>query len=77
MRDPDFLFTVLPAPALQRLKKIDMNCGLVYTSLQRFNHLQPYSRYDHSLGVALLAWRFSESKKIALASLFHDIAAPA
>ncbi len=74
---PDLLSEVIQAPALKRLERIDMNCGLVYTSLPRFCNLQPYSRYDHSLGVAALAWRFSGNAKAALAALFHDLSTPA
>ncbi|MBR2761730.1 MAG: HD domain-containing protein [Solobacterium sp.] len=73
---PDFLAEVSQAPSLRRLDHIDMNCGLIYTSLPLFSHLLPYSRYAHSLGVASLAWRFSGEKRIALAGLFHDIATP-
>ena len=73
---PDFLAEVSQAPSLRRLDHIDMNCGLIYTSLPLFSRLLPYSRYAHSLGVASLAWRFSGEKRIALAGLFHDIATP-
>ena len=74
---PDFLAEVISAPALLRLKNIDMNCGLIYTSLPLFSALPPYSRYEHSLGVAALAWRFSNDQRTALSALFHDISTPA
>ncbi len=68
---------VLQAKAMQRLKKVDMNCGLLYTSSPFFQSIQPFSRFEHSLGVGLLAYRFTKSNTQSLAALFHDIATPA
>jgi len=54
-----------------------MNCGCEYTSFPLFQQLrEPYSRFDHSVGVALLIWRFTADARQALAGLFHDIATP-
>lgn len=64
------------APALQRLKGVDMNCGLQFTSFPLFRNIQPYTRYEHSVNCARLAWHFTKDRKQALACLFHDIATP-
>lgn len=72
---PDFIFEYAKAPEMQRLKGIGMSCGV------NFSKLRPnvifYSRFEHSIGVALIVWNFTKSKKQALAGLFHDIANPA
>ena len=73
---PDFLHAAAETPPLQRLKAVGMNCGCEYTSFPRFDRCAPYSRYDHSVGVALIVWHFTASPAQALAGLFHDIATP-
>ncbi|MBQ7501446.1 hypothetical protein IJT93_01840 [bacterium] len=73
---PDFIVPFLCLPEMERLKDIGMNCGCEYTSFSLFKDLPPYSRFDHSLGAALIVWNFSHSPAQALAALFHDIATP-
>jgi len=73
---PSFLLPYLDSMAMQRLKGIDMNCGVNYTSYPLFALKKPYRRFEHCLGTALIAWHFSNDRKQALASLFHDIATP-
>ena len=73
---PAFLEEAAAAPAMQRLKGVGMNCGCEYTSFPEFSVWQSYSRYDHSLGAALITWHFTQDPKQALAALFHDIATP-
>lgn len=73
---PDFVSGCLQAPELQRLRDIGMNCGCEYTHFPRFVNLGSYSRYDHSLGCALIVWHFTGSPAQTLAALFHDIATP-
>ena len=73
---PPFLAACAAAPCMQRLKGVGMNCGCEYTSFPRFANLSPYSRYDHSLGVALIVWHFTHDKKQAIAGLLHDVATP-
>lgn len=67
----------LSSESMLRLKKIDMNCGVNYTSLPIFCNLLPYSRYDHSLRVACIIYYFTKDLKQALSGLFHDISTPA
>lgn len=71
---PDFLFPYLEIPELRRIKGVGMNCGTDYTNL--FQNRFYYSRFDHSLGVSLIIWQFTHSKKQAIAGLLHDIATP-
>lgn len=59
---PVFLRRLAETPPMERLKGIGMNCGCEYTAFPRFQGLQAYSRFDHSLGVALLVWRFTGSE---------------
>lgn len=67
----------LETEAIERLKSVDMNCGMNYTSFRRFVHIEAYSRFHHSLGCALIVWHFTRDQKQSLAALFHDIATPA
>lgn len=73
---PDFLREFAGTPLLRRLRSVGMNCGCEYTSFPRFQNLQPYSRFDHSLGVALILWHFTGDMAQSLAGLFHDAATP-
>ena len=72
---PDFIFEYIKAPEMQRLKGIGMSCGVNFSTLRP--NVMFYSRFEHSIGVALIVWNFTKDKKQALAGLFHDIANPA
>lgn len=71
---PDFLTKYLNLPAMKRLKGIGLLCGTDWTSLYKNRFY--YSRFDHSLGVALIVWHFTHDKKQCLAGLFHDLSTP-
>ncbi|MDO4865224.1 MAG: hypothetical protein Q4C10_01615 [Clostridia bacterium] len=73
---PDFLRDYLRLPMLRRLRDVGMNCGCEYTSFPRFRVLEPYSRFDHSVGVALIVWHFTGDAAQAVAGLLHDVATP-
>ena len=73
---PDPIRACIGAPCMQRLKAVGMNCGCEYTAFPRFAGLKPYSRFDHSLGVALIVWHFTHDEKQAVAGLLHDVASP-
>ena len=64
------------APAMQRLKDVGMHCGCEYTSFQLFEGLDPYTRFGHSVGCALIVWHFTQDRKQTIAALLHDIATP-
>lgn len=71
----DFLKPYLACPSLQRLKGVGLFCGIDYCSL--YHTHQFYSRYDHSLGVALITYHFTHDMTMTLAALFHDVSTPA
>ncbi|MBQ3374081.1 MAG: hypothetical protein IJI45_01580 [Anaerolineaceae bacterium] len=73
---PPFLAKFVQAPEVKRLQNIGMNCGCEYTAFPLFRGLQPYSRYDHSIGVALIVWHFTQIPSQAISGLLHDSASP-
>lgn len=73
---PAFLRECAQTPAVLRLKNVGMNCGCEYTSFPRFCGIAPYSRFEHSLGTALIVWHFTGDRVQAMAGLLHDIATP-
>lgn len=73
---PDFLLEAAQTPAMERLKGVGMNCGCEYTSFPLFHGWKPYSRFDHSVGAALIVWHFTGDREQAMAALLHDIATP-
>lgn len=73
---PYFLIKYLKCPSLLRLKKICYFCGMDYASKNVYDFRELVTRYDHSISVALLTYKFTKSKKAALAGLFHDVSTP-
>ena len=73
---PSVISLCAETPAMQRLKSIGMNCGCEYTSFPRFQNLKPYSRFEHSLGVALIVWNFTGDIAQSVSGLLHDISTP-
>ncbi len=73
---PYFLKKYLKCPSLLRLKKVGYFCGMDYASKNIYNFREKITRYDHSLSVALLTYKFTRSKKATIAGLFHDVATP-
>lgn len=71
---PDFIKKYIELPLLQRLAGIGLLCGTDWTKLYK-NRL-PYSRLDHSIGVALIIWHFTKDKAQTIAGLLHDISTP-
>lgn len=71
---PLFLKPYLELPVLKRLKGIGLLCGTDWTKLYKNRFY--YSRFDHSVGVALIIWNFTHDKTQTLSGLFHDIAIP-
>lgn len=74
---PGFLVPFLNTKPMCRLKNVGMNCGCEYTNFERFRRLPEYTRYQHSLGAALIVWNFTGDRAQALSALFHDISTPA
>lgn len=71
---PAWLLKYIAAPEFQRLSGVSM-VSMDYSALYNFSHFS--SVFQHSIGVALIIWRFTHDKKQTLAGLFHDIASPA
>ncbi len=72
---PAWLLRYIATPEMQRLSGVGMTCGIEYSSLYSYEHTNTV--FAHSIGVALIVWRFTHDKKQTLAALFHDIANPA
>lgn len=74
---PMVIYDGIRGEEMGRLCRIGMNCGCEYTSLPLFRSLKErYTRFDHSIGTAIIVWRFTHSNAQTLAALFHDIATP-
>lgn len=71
---PEFLKDYIHTPEMQRIAGTGIDCGTSYTKI--FHNKFYYSNLEHSIGVALIIWNFTKSKKQTLAGLFHDIATP-
>lgn len=72
---PAWLLKYIAAPEFQRLDGVSMDCGGSFSGV--YNNRAYHTVFTHSIGVALLLWRFTHDKKQTLAGLLHDIANPA
>lgn len=72
---PAFLKKYEALSVLQRLRGIGLLCGTDWTPL--FKNSFFYSRFDHSVGTALIVWNFTHDKKQTVAALLHDVSTPA
>ena len=73
---PSFLVKYLKCPSLLRLRNVGYFCGMDYASKNIYDFGEYISRYNHSLDVALITYKYTKNKEAALAGLFHDIATP-
>lgn len=73
---PEFLNKYLNIPTLNRLKNISYFCGMDYASKEIYDFKEKITRFDHSLTVALLVWKFTNDKNATLAGLLHDAGTP-
>lgn len=71
---PDFLMEYANVSEMQRLTGISMVSACEHTKLIPYKFF--HTRYEHSLGVALIVWHFTRDKKQTIAGLYHDIATP-
>ena len=72
---PEFLKKYLSLPLLTRLMGVGLLCGSDWTPLFQNNFY--YSRFDHSVATALIAWHFTHDKIQTIAALLHDVSTPA
>lgn len=73
---PVFIKELINTPEFKRLSNVGMNCGCEYTSFPIFSKGKDYTRYEHSIGVALIIWHFTKDIKQSIAGLLHDISSP-
>lgn len=73
---PVFIKELINTPEFKRLSNVGMNCGCEYTSFPIFSKGKNYTRYEHSIGVALIIWNFTKDIKQSIAGLLHDISSP-
>ena len=71
---PKFLEPYLKTEEMKRLRGISMVSAGEHTKLLETKYF--HTRYEHSIGVALIIWNFTKDKKQTLAGLFHDISTP-
>lgn len=71
---PKFLYEYANVKEMQRLKGISMVSACEHTKLIPYKFF--HTRYEHSVGVALIVWNFTKSRKQTIAGLYHDIATP-
>ncbi len=71
---PEFLRKYTELPVLKRLSGIGLLCGTDWTPLYRNRFF--YSRLDHSIGVALIIWHFTNDMIQTLSGLLHDVSTP-
>ena len=77
-RTPALLDRLADTPEMRRLADIGMHCGCEYSGIPFYSpsSILPYSRLEHSVGVARIIWHFTKDIKQAVAGLLHDIATP-
>ncbi len=73
---PSFLEKHFEIPELKRLQDVGYLCGMDYCSKAIYDFPYFYSRFDHSLAVALMTWNFTQNKTQTIAALLHDISTP-
>jgi len=72
----NFIDKYLESKSILRLKKVGFFCGMDYASKDIYNFNEYVSRFDHSLDVAFLTYKFTDSRKAAISGLIHDISTP-
>ena len=70
--EAELLLALLDSPALNRLKSINQYGPIQMVDSQGHNN-EPYSRYDHSLGVFYLLNRFGAPFAEQISGLLHDV----
>ncbi len=69
--------TLIETAPMRRLRAVGMNCGMEYTRFEPYIHGRRNTRFDHSVGVAEIVWRFTGEERQAVAGLLHDVSTPA
>ena len=66
---PDFLIEYANVPEMQRLTGISMVSACEHTKLIPYKFF--HTRYEHSLGVALIVWNFTKDKKQTIVTIIY------
>ncbi|MCL2859774.1 MAG: hypothetical protein FWF46_04285 [Oscillospiraceae bacterium] len=74
---PEFILKYIDSPVLKRLSGVGHFCGCDYTKLEFFDVKYWYSRLDHSIACACIAWHLTKDENQTLLALFHDCGTPA
>lgn len=72
----NYLKDYINTKPLQRLKDIGQFCGVDYQKLPIHNVKYWYSRLDHSIVCAFMAYNYTNDLKQTLGALFHDTGTP-
>lgn len=67
----NYVQDIIQTSFFQRLKDVSMNCGMEYTQFESFRNCKGVSRYNHSIGVALITYHFTHDKHQAVAALLQ------
>ena len=73
---PQVIEALCETAPMRRLRDVGMNCGCEYTSFPLFRTIGRYTRFEHSLGTALIVWRFTRDEAQSVSALLHDISTP-
>lgn len=73
---PLYVLEIMNTDIFKRLKDVGMNCGMEYTKFKTFENSKGVSRYNHSIGVALITYHFTHDIHATVAALLHDISTP-
>ena len=73
---PKFMQKYLNSTSLRRLRYIGYFCGMDYASKDVYNFSERITRFDHSVTVALMVYKYTRNREKALAGLFHDVGSP-
>ncbi|MEG0072968.1 MAG: hypothetical protein RR922_00650 [Clostridia bacterium] len=73
---PEFITKYLNTETMKRLKGVGHFCGIDYNLFPSHELKYWYSRYDHSIAVALIVWQLTKDKKETIVALLHDAGTP-
>jgi len=73
---PEFMQKYLHTESIERLRYVSYFCGMNYASPFVYDFSESITRFDHSLSVALLVYRYTHNRLKTIAGLCHDIATP-
>lgn len=73
---PNFILPYLGTKSLKRLSGVGMFCGMDYCNMKLYDMKYFFSRLDHSIACACMAWHLTRDKTHTILALLHDIGTP-